>query len=214
MNRKIFAYCGALAPVLYSVFLTIFSLLTPHYSNFKNAVSELGTVGAPYALPWNMLGFVLVGLLVIVFAWALYLDLIPSQGTIGVPILVGLSGVGWAGAGLFPAEAGFAPSLHTTLHFTMVAINFLPFILVAFLFAIRLKANDTWKKWIPFSVAMGIIGILSFFIPKSIPVGLSQRLGLGSYFMWLLGMSLALLGKQQKFQLGKLSQLPRVLGQY
>ncbi len=214
MNRKIFAYCGALAAVLYSLFLTIFSLLTPKYSNFTNAVSELGIVGAPYARMWNILGFVLVGLLITAFAWALYLDLHRSMGGIVVPALVAISGIGWIGAGLFPAEAGFAPSLRTTLHFTMVAINFLPFILVSFLFAIRLKTNDTWRKWIPFSIAMGVLGIASFFIPSAIPAGISQRLGLGSYFTWLLGMSLALLIKKQNPQVSHVPQQNSVIGQY
>jgi hypothetical membrane protein len=195
MTVKKLALCGIVAPIIFIVSLITFSLLTPNYSNSTNAVSELGTVGAPYALAWNALGLFLVGLLVILFAWVLHLDLRHSEGAIGVPILVALSGIGFAGVGLFPAEAGFEPSLRTTLHFTMVAVNLLPFILVAFLFAIRLKANNYWRKWIFFSVAMGVLDIGTFFIPQSVPGGISQRLGLGAYFLWLFVIGLALLRK-------------------
>jgi hypothetical membrane protein len=195
MNKKVLAWCGVLAPIVFIVSLVIFSLFTPGYSNLTNAVSELGTLGAPFAFAWNILGFLLVGLLIIAFAWGMYLDFRQSTGGIVVPILVGISGIGFAGLGLFPAEAGFEPSTRTTLHFTMVSINFLPFVLVAFIFAIRLKANEYWKTWTLFSAVMGVLAVASFFIPKNIPVGLSQRVGMGAYFLWLFVTSLALLRK-------------------
>ena len=102
MNKKVLAWCGVLAPIVFIVSLVIFSLLTPHYSNLTNAVSELGTLGAPSAFAWNILGFLLVGLLIIAYAWGMYLDLRHSIGGIVVPILVGISGIGFAGLGLFP----------------------------------------------------------------------------------------------------------------
>ncbi len=210
MNKKVFAICGVLAPVIFTASLAIFSLLTPGYSNLTNAVSELGIVSAPYALTWNLLGFVFVGLLIFAFSW----DLLHSTGATILPILIGISGIGFIGLGLFPAEAGFAPSAHTTLHFAMVSINFLAFLLASFIFAIELKANEDWKKWILFSVIMGVLGIASFFIPKSIPGGISQRLGLGAYFAWLLVISLLSLRKQQSLPLRNFVQRPGTIRQY
>lgn len=214
MNQKALAYCGILAPVLFTIFLAIFSLLTPHYNNLTNAVSELGILSTPYAIAWNILGFTLVGLLITAFAWGLHLDMRPAAGAMVLPLLVGISGAGWAALGLFPAAAGFEPSLSTSLHFLMVSINFLPFLLVALLFAIRLKTNDAWKKWIPFSVVMGVLGIASFFIPKAIPAGLSQRIGLGAYFLWLFVMGLALLQKQQVRLAERPARRTGAIGQY
>ncbi len=208
MNKKLFAYCGVLAPVIFTVSLIVFSLLTPGYSNATNAVSELGTVGAPYALAWNVLGLTLVGLLGAAFAWGLRQDLLHSSGATAVPVLVALSGLGLTGAGLIPAEAGFAPSLRTTLHFLMVAMNLLPFLLAAFLFAIRLRANEYWRKWMLFSLAMGLLDIATFLLPRSIPGGITQRLGLGAYFVWLFVLGLALLRKQTAAQLTNLPAQP------
>ena len=195
MVAKKFAYCGILAPLIFALMLITFSLLTPGYSNLTNGVSELGTIGAPYALAWNILGFILVGLLIAAFAWGLRLDLRPGKGAQIVPLLVAISGLGFAGLGFFPAEAGYAPSTLTTLHFTMVSINFLPFILLAFIFAFKLKTLDYWKNWIIFSLVLGVMAVASFFIPESIPGGLSQRLGMGAYFLWLFGIGLAALSK-------------------
>ena len=44
MNVKQFALCGMLAPIVFVVALTVFSMMTPGYSNLTNAVSELGVI--------------------------------------------------------------------------------------------------------------------------------------------------------------------------
>ena len=102
MNKTFYAWCGIAAPIVFFVAMVAFAFLTPGYSNMANAVSELGTAGAPYALGWNLLGFVLVGLLVMAFAWGMRLDLRPGKGAVGVPLLIGLSGLGLAGARCVP----------------------------------------------------------------------------------------------------------------
>jgi len=198
MNVKRFALCGMLAPIVFALALAVFSLMTPGYSNLTNAVSELGVIGAPYSLAWNAIGFFLVGALTTIYAWGLSLDLRPASGSTIVPLLIAISGLGFAGLGFFPAEAGLQPSLRTTLHFVMVSVNFLPFILVAFIFPAKMKGNDYWKKWALFSVVMGGLAVVSFFIPKILPLGLSQRVGMGANFLWLFVTSLALFRKPSK----------------
>jgi hypothetical protein len=44
--------------------------LRPEYSHATKAVSELGALGAPYMLAWNVLGFLGTGLALTGFAWA------------------------------------------------------------------------------------------------------------------------------------------------
>jgi len=195
MNVKRFALCGMLAPILFALALAVFSLMTPGYSNLTNAVSELGVIGATYALAWNAIGFFLVGALITIYAWGLRLDLRPASGSTIVPLLVAISGLGFASLGFFPAEAGFEPSLRTTLHSVMIMVYFLAFVLVAFIFPVKMKGNDYWKKLALFSVVMGILAIASFFIPKTVPLGLSQRIGMGAHFLWLFVTSLALFKK-------------------
>jgi hypothetical membrane protein len=195
MNAKRFALCGMLAPIVFALALAAFSLMSPGYSNLTNMVSELGMAGAPHAPAWNVLGFGLVGTLTTAYAWGLRLDMRPASGSTIVPLLVAISGLGFAGLGLFPAETGFQPSLRTALHFVMVSVNFLPFILVAFVFPAKMRGNDYWKKWALFSVVMGVLAVASFFIPKTVPVGLSQRIGMGANFLWLFVTSLALFRK-------------------
>ncbi len=195
MTERRLALGGILAPIVFVVALAVFSLLTPNYDNLTNAVSELGVPGAPYALGWNVLGFMLVGLLVTAFAWGLHLGMRPASGARIIPVLVGITGIGFAGLGIFPAETGLRPSTSTTIHFVVVALSYVPFILVAFVYAATMRTDLYWKRWVAFSIVMGLLAIGSFFIPRSVPVGLSQRLGLGAYFLWLFVMGLALLKK-------------------
>lgn len=195
MNAKLSAWCGIVAPLVFMVALVVLSLLTPNYSQLTSAISELGASGAPFALAWNIAGFILVGFLIVAFAWGLHIALRGQAGAILLPLLVGLSGLGWAGLGFFPAAAGFRPSTQTTLHFVMVSLNFLSFILVAFLFAFRLRSDSYWKRWIAFSLVIGILAVASFAIPRTVPAGVSQRIGLAAYFVWLFVVSYASLRK-------------------
>lgn len=197
-TMKRFALCGMLAPIVFALALAVFSLMTPGYSNLTNMVSELGVIGAPYALAWNAIGFFLVGALTTFYAWGLRLDMRPTSGSTIVPLLVAISGLGFAGLGFFPAEAGFEPSLRTTLHFVIVMVYFLAFILVAFVFPSKMKGNDYWKKWALFSVIMGVLAVGSYLIPNTVPVGLIQRIGMGAHFLWLFVTSLALFRKSSE----------------
>ena len=195
MREQRLAWSGKLATISFVFALVVFSVLRPEYSNLTNAVSELGFAGAPYSIIWNVVAFIFVGILVVVFAQALRTNLRSEPGAVVVPILVGISGIGFAGLGVFPADPGFNPSLATSLHFAMVSVNYLPFVIVAFVFAAKLKAHLYWKRWAIFSGSIGVVAIASFFIPSTIPAGISQRVGIGAYFVWLFIMGVALLRK-------------------
>jgi hypothetical membrane protein len=191
--NKVFALSGMVSGIVFVLALALFGSLTPDYSQFTNAVSELGMESSRYSPAFNFLGFVFVGVLVILFAVGFYAKLRPAPGSIIVPLLVGISGIGFAGLGFFPAENGFQPSAKTSLHFLMVSINFLPFLVVAFVYALRMNKDSYWRRWSLLSVIFGVASIGSFFIPgELLPVGISQRVGLGAYFLWILVMSWAL----------------------
>ena len=89
-----------LAPPLFAFSIVAFAALRSDYSHLNDAVSELGARGAPNALAWNLIGFLTVGLLITVFSWGLY----RGTGSLAALISVGLSGLGFAGTGMFPAD--------------------------------------------------------------------------------------------------------------
>jgi hypothetical membrane protein len=186
MLKKYSALCGVLASITFAVMLLLFGAITPGYDHLNQPVSELGMSSAPYASLWNLLGFCLPGILMFVFAWSLYLEFESISGGRLIAGLVALSGLGFTGLGVFPASIDFQPSTETTLHTIMVMVSYFSFIIVSIMFAVKLRSDPHWKDLSRFSMAMGVIGLLSFAIPRTIPVGVSQRLGLGVNFLWLM----------------------------
>ena len=195
MTQKLLSIFGSAASILFVALLILFAAITPGYNHLTHAVSELGMSNAPYALLWNLLGFELVGVLILVFAWGLYLEFRAVRGGMLLSALTFFSGLGYVGLGIFPAAIDFQPSTATTLHTTMVMISFFSFIAASFVFAVSQRNNPDWKQWAPFSATIGMIALLSFAIPRAIPLGVSQRIGLGANFVWLLVMGLALYRK-------------------
>ncbi len=191
-RRPQLAWAGMLAPLVLSFTLIAFAVLRPDYNQATQAISELGMPGAPFAPLWNSVGFGLVGALIVGFAWNLERGLGPERGARLVAALVAVSGLGWLGLGLAPAAPAFQPSTQTTVHFLMVAVNFLPFLMVAFVFGALWRAHFFWRPWALLTLILGTVALASFFIPRTVPPGISQRVGIGAYFLWVLLMGFAL----------------------
>ncbi len=198
MERKI-VFLGPLAFLSFVVSFLVFGAIQPGYSHALNMISELGMQGAPNALAWNLVGFGLTGVLALAFAWGLRAALLPARSATAVAILVAIAGAGWAALGLFPASHAFQPSSATTLHFIAVAVNYLAFLASCVVFAVGLRREVYWRRWVPLAILMAALGLGSFLIPAAIvPVGLSQRLGLLVYFVWLLGLGWAALRRRPR----------------
>lgn len=107
MDKKQLSLGGVAAAVDFATMLILFSAMTPGYNHLTQGVSELGMSNAPQALLWNLLGFALVGVLILVFALSLYLEFNAIRGGMLISALTGISGLGYIGLGIFPAAIGF-----------------------------------------------------------------------------------------------------------
>lgn len=100
--RPLAAYLGISAVVLFCAALVIFSIINPQFDLANDYVSKLGAIGQPYALGWNLVGFLSVGLLLAVFGWA-YGRIVDDRL---VGILFTLFGLGFAATGVPTGMAG------------------------------------------------------------------------------------------------------------
>ena len=66
-NYKATAYCGILGVILFVISFIILGSLNSDFSFIGDFVSKLGARGEPNALLWNIIGFGMVGLLMIGF---------------------------------------------------------------------------------------------------------------------------------------------------
>ena len=91
-NRGLAGSLGLLSVLLFVISLLIFGNLNAEFNFVEDFVSKLGAIGEPYATWWNILGFGLVGMLLIGFGIA-YGGILKDNLT---GILLALFGVGFA----------------------------------------------------------------------------------------------------------------------
>jgi hypothetical membrane protein len=177
-----------------------FGAARPDYSQLTKAVSELGAVGAPHALAWNVIGFVVPGALLAVCGAALATG---ADGRAGS--LRGLSagsGLAFAATGLFPAvmhhgspviEAPF-----TIGHIVMLLLSGVLWVWAVGVFLFRLARQPRQRPLLtPVAIitALALAGLSANVFHAAIPAlahrpGLAQRLGFAGYFLWYVSLSL------------------------
>ncbi|WP_425392042.1 DUF998 domain-containing protein [Ekhidna sp.] len=89
---KITGYLGIAAISLFFISLIVFGLLNQNFQFMSDFISKLGAKGEPYALWWNLTGFLLVGITLTIFGFAY--GMIIKDKLVG--ILLSLFGLGFA----------------------------------------------------------------------------------------------------------------------
>jgi hypothetical membrane protein len=171
-----------LAPVVFGGAMLIFAAIRADYSHLTDAVSELGARGAPNALAWNLIGFVAVGLLIVALSWGLF----KGTGSRAALVFVGLSGLGFAGTGVFPADMADLTAPGSRAHILMSLISFGAFVPGALLLSWRFFRLPGWRG---VAIGSGILGFLALLTmplrEMAVPPGLAQRVSFAIYLGWI-----------------------------
>lgn len=182
-------WAGPAAAAVFTASVIGFAALrTDGYTHATKAVSELGAIGAPHALAFNLLGFILPGLLIMVFAAALKSA---AGGRWFGPLLLALSGAAMAAAGAFPADMEHREVFTTVAHLAAAMMS-------GFLWALALPALGgllkrdlglrLWGLITPGFILFLIANIgwqVAFSAELHSTPGYGQRLGFGGYMLWL-----------------------------
>ena len=118
-GMRTMAWCGVLAPTLRFGFILVLGALHPGYSQARDFISELGARQAPFALPMNVFGTALVGILLAGFSVALYDACKPGLLARTSAWLLAISGLAFVAVGVFPCDPGCfmeSPSANMRLH--------------------------------------------------------------------------------------------------
>lgn len=133
------------------IFITVFSLLgalAPSYDFMRNTISSLEWSPLGYA---QQINFVVFGLLLATFAYALRVELVGGRGAVAIPLFQ-LAGAGAViGDGLFTRDPG---------HMTCDLVAFNSTLIVLFLFAWRFWGDPRWRGWTLYTVATAV-GMMS-----------------------------------------------------
>ncbi|MEN6330156.1 MAG: DUF998 domain-containing protein [Methanobacteriaceae archaeon] len=186
-NQRFFAYCGILAPVLFTILVITASLLRPGYSQTLNFISDLG-VGS-YAFLQN-LNFIIFGLLSVGLALGLEggLPHRKRRSTKAGITLVILFGLMVMMAGVFPEDY-----LLQVPHNLVSALAFLFIIAAQLLVWKGLKDADTslWGGYRTYCLVSGILSILLLVVLRvaistdSDYQGAVQRIFLAVPWIWI-----------------------------
>lgn len=188
MTNKSYALIGFSAIALFLTTYLIMSNLRPEYSFLYKQISELGSLDAPNKWFWNVLGYIIPGLLLSIFSFGLYKNIsnrqgsrLPLAGFVISPLLMSF-------AGIFPADMDNRQSLTTLLHMVGSFGSYVCFLIGAFTYPKLMRKSDYWKKAIHptliFTWATILFGNWYFVFPNIPSVG--QRIVFFFYFLWFL----------------------------
>ena len=195
LNTKVQEYlslAGILGPLVYFLLLTTLGFLWEGYSPLRDSMSELGAVDSPYKTMMNVLGFMGLGLSILLFALAYHRQMEKSWLVKLTMLFLTIAGVFMIVVGFFPCDSGCVDvtatgKLHSLTSIPQSIALPLAAISSAFAFGRDRRFGQKWQLasfWIGVaSLATGPLMSFSFSQPI---VGLVQRLGIGLSLLWML----------------------------
>lgn len=220
-NTRAVGFLGITACVVFWGASFVFGALRPSYSHAVNAISELGVRGTPNATMWNIVGFVVPGLLLALTGGVVAhaIDREKSwSGNLSRLLLV-LAGLAIAGQGVIPAEMtnGVADitSPYTRGHFISSLVSGAAWAIGVLLLIGPMSRNPEWRRWRLVSLVLVVLAfVASFSVRGTLPDGLAQRLGNAIFSAWFVLMSLKLIqlradGSPVKHQTAGAAQQPQ-----
>ena len=187
MNRAA-RYSGLAAGLVFMAALIGFGVALEGYAHRDYPVALLGATGFPRALAFNMLAFVLPGMLAGVTALELRRRL-PADA--GWPLRIGaqlvfLSTLAFIAMGLFPLDPNDLESQRSQFHGTAWMLWSVAFIPGAVLLGATLLSLPRWSRfaWASLIAAAGLL-IAGFVLTDFMPAGTAQRIAFGLWFAWL-----------------------------
>ena len=207
MSDKLVSTAGVLATVVFWSALFVFAAMYPGYTHFHKAISELGAFGAPNAIAWNVIGFIIPGILLAVCGSGVAFRVDGRRTSIYWLLII--SGLGFSGTGILPAEMqDGSPNMEsawTTGHIIMTFLSGLPWVIATAILAFHVKRSSNWKYLTTTCSILSFFAITSLFInvaASGLPYlsenpGLAQRIAFAFYFAWFLIVGLLFTNRTQ-----------------
>jgi hypothetical membrane protein len=177
-------------------FLGVYLLVSsgnPTFSHITDPISKLGSRGQPGASVWNLLGFILPGVVIVGLGLRIR-QAFPGRLTAALAgVSLAISGSLVVAAGLFPGDP-LNPAAMTNLVHVLSGWVSLSAFLVAGVITPWVLWSRSGRSWIsvgPFSIVFGSLAYQLWGGPQW---WLSQRIGFAAYFLWV-----ALIGSAMTF---------------
>jgi hypothetical membrane protein len=191
------ASCGIIGPALFGISVGIANFYRPDHDPISQLVSDLGRGSTTYASLMNIGGFIISGILTILFGFAIFLAVAPKGWRRTGALLVSLGGVGMIGAGIFSNDPSSRVLFNSAVGhqiFTIVVMGGAVFgpILLAGAF----QRNPQWRGYRTFSLTVALV--IAFFVSVMfidylrVWQGAVERAFAGLMFLWMQAMAIRL----------------------
>jgi hypothetical protein len=176
-----------IAAALFTVAVITFGARLDGYSQTLHPVALLGAKGFPNALAFNVIGFMLPGVLAAFVAVSLRASL-PAQATwplrVGAQLLL-LAGLAFAAMGLWPLDISDLENSASQKHGTAWMLWCMAFAVAGLMLALGwARIGDGRAKWTFVAVFFALIA--EFFLSTLIAPGIAQRLAFAVWWVWLI----------------------------
>lgn len=200
MTNKSYGIIGIATPIVFLTTYIIMSSIRPEYSMLTKAISELGSVDAPKKWIWNSFGYILTGLLIVIYAFGLYKNIAIEKSS-KLPLYgILLSGIFMAISGIFPGDFDNKQSITMLLHTVGSFGSYIFFLIGAFTYTKLMNKTDYWKRvkkpTLIFTYLTIVFGAWAFIFPN-IPA-LGQRIVFFFYFLWIFYTAIKLLNQPKE----------------
>ena len=185
---RLSSLAGVCAALVFTSAVAGFGLTLSGYSQVWHPVAVLGAKGVPHALGFNLLGFVLVGVLAAIVALDLRHRLPADAGwpaRLGAQFLL-LSALGFISLGVLPLDPDDLHNNASSLHATAWMLWWVAFVPGAMLFAFGMRRRGGWRPAVTASAVAAMVVLFSALIAVALmPAGIAQRLGYAAWLLWL-----------------------------
>ena len=164
--------------------------MRPEFSHFTKAISELGSLDATNLWYWNILGYIIPGLMVSLLGVGLLREFNNHPKTPAYALM--LSGLFMVLSGIFPGDFDNRTSFTMIMHTIGSLGSFIAFLVSGFWYPKIFRNKITWNSISKLSLSLVILSILSGFIRYGQAPGLGQRIGFAFFFAWIFVVGLSL----------------------
>ncbi len=197
-RRELGAWAGIIAPILFVAVFTIAGLLRPGYDPLSTYVSALSLGPSGWI---QKLNFIILGLLMLLFAYGLTGEFPTGKASKGALILLAIMGVLFIVSGPFVMDPMGTPTdqstVHGIIHGLAGGIIFILMPISCFVFLRRFREDPHWRSFSGWTLILGIIiavaVVLLSVVSKSLTLaiayqdslGLIQRFIIVPFMLWM-----------------------------